>query len=246
MIKILLGLFIFILIITIITEIYQPVIKGHIGESRVSGILAALPLGEYCVINDVMLKTERGTTQIDHVVVSKFGIFVIETKNYTGWITGSEYSEKWTKNVYGNKYYFYNPIRQNYGHIKALSNLLGLPENHFIPIVVFSDSAELRVNSNKPVINISELERMILSVRTLRIQKADLPGIVEQITNANISSRENRIKHIANIHKSIDHQEEIIEQGICPRCGGRLVQRNGKYGIFTGCSNYPKCRYTIN
>lgn len=245
MTKLLLGLLILVLIIAV-TEAFEPIIKGHIGESQVSGILAALPQNEYLIINNVMLKTDRGTTQIDHVVVSEFGIFVIETKNYTGWITGTEYAEKWTKNVYGNKYYFYNPIRQNYGHVKALANILGLSDDSFIPIVVFSDSANIKVNSNKLVINAGKLEKMILLIRSPRIDKADLPRIAERIADANINSRENRAKHIAAIHNNIDNQKKTVAQGICPRCGGRLVQRYGKYGEFFGCSNYPKCKYTVN
>lgn len=37
--------------------------------------------------------------------------------------------------------------------------------------------------------------------------------------------------------------DQKVEKGICPKCNGTLVERNGKYGKFTGCSNFPKCRY---
>ena len=33
---------------------------------------------------------------------------------------------------------------------------------------------------------------------------------------------------------------------LCPRCGGELRKRNGKFGEFYGCSGYPVCRYTEN
>lgn len=56
---------------------------GELGESFVAEYLEQLPDGYY-IYNDVVLPTERGTTQIDHVVVSKYGVFVIETKNYRG------------------------------------------------------------------------------------------------------------------------------------------------------------------
>ena len=79
-------------------------VKGRIGEKKVAKILKSLPETEYRVLSNVMLETSHGTTQIDHVVVSVYGIFVIETKNYKGWIVGSEYSETWTQNLYGEKY----------------------------------------------------------------------------------------------------------------------------------------------
>lgn len=66
-------------ILIILFRIKMPSIKGRLGESKVSNILKRLS-DEYFVINDLLLKTSRGTTQIDHVVISKYGIFVIETK----------------------------------------------------------------------------------------------------------------------------------------------------------------------
>ena len=65
-------------------------IRGHVGEKKVSAFLSTLPSYEYRSFNDILLATDSGTTQIDHIVVSRFGIFVIETKNYRGWITGNE------------------------------------------------------------------------------------------------------------------------------------------------------------
>ena len=94
--------------------------KGKAGEKAVARRLKQLPEEEYKVINDLMLPTTYGTTQIDHVVISRFGVFVIETKNYRGFIYGGENAEKWTQNIWGNKYSMLNPIRQNNTHVKAL------------------------------------------------------------------------------------------------------------------------------
>ena len=58
----------------------------------------ALP-SEYYVMDDVVLNTVRGTTQIDHIVISKYGVFVIETKNYRGIIYGNDDSKKWNQNI---------------------------------------------------------------------------------------------------------------------------------------------------
>lgn len=46
-----------------------------------------------------------------------------------------------------------------------------------------------------------------------------------------------------NIGKSNKTEEDFDNNYICPKCGSKLVKRKGKYGTFTGCSNYPKCHY---
>ena len=94
------------------------------GERIVSARLNTLLSDDYRILDDVILKTNRGTSQIDHIVVSKYGIFVIETKNYKGWIFGHENSEKWTQNLYGYKYALANPVRQNQAHIRAVRQTL--------------------------------------------------------------------------------------------------------------------------
>lgn len=99
-------------------------VKGGAGEMVVSRRLRRLPEEEYRVFDNVILPTPRGSSQIDHLVVSVYGIFVIETKNYKGWLYGGEKSEYWTQNIYGQKYKLYNPIFQNAGHIRALRRVL--------------------------------------------------------------------------------------------------------------------------
>ena len=88
-------------VMSIAYSAFEPEIKGSIGEKKAAAVLSGLPQQQYRLLNDVMLQTAYGTTQIDHIVVSVYGIFVIETKNYKGWITGSEYGEHWIKNMYG-------------------------------------------------------------------------------------------------------------------------------------------------
>ena len=110
---------------------------GKSGERSVSWILGSLP-DEYMVLNDVTIPDQKTnpdkdyTTQIDHVVVSPYGIFVIETKNYSGWIFGNEKSQNWKqtfKTTEGR--FFYNPIKQNWGHIYALAERLRLKTSLF-------------------------------------------------------------------------------------------------------------------
>ena len=127
------------------------------GEFWVKFELKKLPNKEYYVLNDIMIEDEQGTHQIDHLIVSKYGIFVIEMKNYYGLITGDEYKDKWTQYLGRNKYYFKNPIHQNYGHVKCLEEVLKLENMFFIPIVCFSNSARLKIKTNSIVTQLDYL-----------------------------------------------------------------------------------------
>src|SRR5690606_24850141 len=93
---------------------------------------------DYHRFHNVMLRTPDGATQIDHVFVSRFGVFVVETKHIKGWIFGSEADRKWTQIIYGEKRYFKNPLRQNYKHVKAVEQALGLEERAVHSVIVFT------------------------------------------------------------------------------------------------------------
>ena len=143
----------------------EATILGKIGEKRVALILERLPQNYY-VFNDIYLFVNGRTVQIDHIIVSVYGIFVIETKNYSGWIYGSDSSEYWTENKYGKKYQFYSPLKQNYYHIISLKKLLGFQDNCFIPIVVFTGEAEVKFKTKELVVYLEELEETILYYNT--------------------------------------------------------------------------------
>lgn len=229
---------------------------GKKGEKRVARKLDWLSK-EYITLNDILLPTNYGTTQIDHVVVSPYGIFVIETKNYKGWIFGHENSEEWKQSLLGKKkfwgwsskqYKLINPIRQNAAHARALKKILKeVGEFTIIPIVVFSDNAELNITTpNHIVVNWGDLRSTIKSYRTPNISQEDIHRIVNIISSSNITTKEDREKHILNIKNIQRNKHTAIANRICPKCGGDLVERRGKYGNFLGCSNYPKCRFTLN
>ena len=96
-------------------------IKGWIGETGVNFFgKIGLPFWRYHKFKNVTLPTEYGSSQIDHIIVSKYGVFVVETKMMTGWIYGKQYDKEWTQKFPNKSFKFQNPLRQNYGHIKAL------------------------------------------------------------------------------------------------------------------------------
>jgi hypothetical protein len=146
----------FALIILIgIFNFFLPKIKGKIGEAIVRiHVKSDLNEPHYILMNDLTLNDgQGGTTQIDHVLLSPFGIFVIETKNYKGWIFGSEKQKQWTQKIYKNSYKFQNPIHQNYKHIKVLQSLLAeiVAPEVFHSIVVFMPEAEFKTEIPKQV-----------------------------------------------------------------------------------------------
>ena len=186
------------LILGILIDIYYSKFRGFMGEFWLKLELKKLPKNKYKLLNDIMIEDDKGTHQIDHIVISKYGIFVIEMKNYYGLILGNQYKEKWYQCLGKNKYAFHNPMYQNYGHVKALSNALNLNEEVFIPIVCFSNQVKLKVTSNKPVVQVDTINRNILKY-TEEIITCDLNELSSKIENMNILDKTKRKGHIKNI-----------------------------------------------
>ena len=249
-------LIICIVILLIIWRIWlsNPENIGKLGEKRVVQKLNWLS-NEYITLNDVLLPTRYGTTQIDHIVVSPYGIFIIETKNYKGWIFGHEDSEEWTQSLIGKKriwgwssqqHKFRNPIRQNLAHFRAVRDLLkDVGEFTIIPIVAFSDRADLNITTpNHTVINWSNLRSLIKSYKTPTISPDNIQQIVSKLSAANITTEGSRELHNYQVKSIKENIDFALANHRCPKCGGYLVERKGKFGNFWGCSNYPNCRFT--
>lgn len=123
-------------------------LKGAIGETKVArGSLLSLPPSRYTRFNDVTLRLLDGTTQIDHVFVSRFGVFVIETKNWSGWIYGQALDTHWAQVFPTRKVRARNPLRQNRLHVKAVEAVLSglsLPTGSVRSVVAFVGNARLK------------------------------------------------------------------------------------------------------
>lgn len=237
---------IFIILLLFLIKLLSPNIKGTIGESKVSSILNTLQEPEYIVLNDILIQQNGFSTQIDHIVLSVYGIFVLETKNYKGWIFGSEFSENWTKNLYGNKFTFRNPILQNKGHINALKHLLSIyDDSRYISIIAFSNKGNLKFHDIKNVVYFSGIIKLIKEYNFKVFTEDQILTFKKIILNSNVDKTFSNITSHIKSSKEKQHSNEVkIHNNICPRCGKKLVIRNGKYGRFYGCSNYPHCRFT--
>lgn len=127
--------------------------KGFLGETVINvAMWLKLDKNVYHRLNGITLpRANGGSTQIDHIIVSVYGIFVIETKNYKGWIYGSEKQKQWTQSFpNGSKFKFQNPLRQNYLHIKTLADLLGLELSYFHSMIAFIGECELKTRDELP------------------------------------------------------------------------------------------------
>ncbi|MDU0259394.1 NERD domain-containing protein [Alistipes finegoldii] len=234
--------------LVIFIRLKMPMWKGKYSEKLVNDKISKLS-DEYVIFNDLLFESNGRSTQIDHVIVSPYGVFVIETKGYKGWILGGENSEYWTQTIYQSKHQFYNPIKQNEGHVRFLRYLLKCSvEIPFIPIVVFNNAADLKVYiENHIVINRCNLIHAISQYKTPVLDKTTVDWIVKTIRqNHIIANKEDLKRHKHNAKSQQYKSQNLINQGVCPRCGGQLILRQGKFGSFYGCSNYPKCKFTLN
>lgn len=129
------------------------------GEAIVSrAIRARFDSPDFHLLNHVTLKLKNGTTQVDHILVSRFGVFVIETKHFSGWIFANTNHPTWTQVIYARKFRFPNPIMQNSRHVRAVEALLDfLPANSVKSLVVFTGEAEFKTDMPAGVFTISGL-----------------------------------------------------------------------------------------
>ena len=240
------------IIFSIVIGTFEAKIKGKFGEASVSKLLHRLDKNKYKVINDVILYSDGGntkTTQIDHIVVSNYGIFSIETKNYKGQIYGSEQSSQWTQNIYGHKYKFMNPVHQNYVHIKAIKALLDTNGYDKIPmysIVTFPGDAIIKVETRESyVVKWKKIVPTIKKLSSTECLNSETVEKIVELLKEKVASKVDTKEHIQEVKTTIKETKKKIKAGTCPKCGGELVLRKGKYGKFYGCSNYPKCRFTV-
>ncbi|EKO3802560.1 NERD domain-containing protein [Vibrio harveyi] len=220
-------------------------LKGVFGEFLVTRLLSKLPESDYTLIKDVTLPTNDGTTQVDHIVVSRYGIFVVETKNMKGWIFGSARQKQWTQKIYRHSSKFQNPLHQNYKHIKALETLLGCSEEHLHSVIVFIGDSTFKTEMPPNVTYARGSIRYIQQFNDVVFSDKDYARLTESI---------NQIKLKRGIITDLKHRKHVKEvvtskasSNQCRRCGSEMVLRETKRGEnigkqFWGCSTFPKCR----
>jgi restriction system protein len=200
----------------------------------------------YHRLHNVMLRTPDGATQIDHVFISRFGVFVVETKHMAGWIFGKEADPRWTQSLYGKNRQFQNPLRQNYKHVRAVEDALGTGQGVVHSVVVFTGNSKFQ-KAMPP--NVTVLGGFVSYVKSfyLEILPQELVDrfVVELQRRALPKSNILRRHHVRRLRQRSDPNAYRR----CPKCCRRLVIRTVRRGSsagnrFWGCSTYPKCKYT--
>ena len=181
----------------------SPKRKGDRAEKAVANRLERRLPAEYKVLNDVYLPLSDGTTaQIDHIVVSRYGVFVIETKNYSGWIFGKADDPEWTQTFYHNKETFENPLRQNDWHICALVENLRIDKSYFHNVVALTDNCEFKKKRPENVTSNRRIVEYILSFDKQLMTASQVDEIAEAIRECDGSvSEERRANHVPNLRK---------------------------------------------
>lgn len=244
--------------------------KGNFGEYLTYKYLRGYESDGAKFLYNCYLPKENGeTTEIDVLMIHKSGVYVFESKNYSGWIFGSEHQKNWTQTLpsgrKSHKEHFLNPIMQNKLHINYLEKQIG----ETVPlhsIIVFSERCTLKKidveNPNIFVIKRDDVNRTVKRIKNsigILISQSRVDEIYAKLYPFTQVTDEVKEKHIVDINNAhtehaiaqSDKRDELENNYVCPRCGGKLVLRTAERGIHTGnqfygCTNFPKCRYIKN
>ena len=228
--------------------------KGHYGEYLTEFALnhQGLP-GKFFTYNNLIVPRKgkvTSTSELDVVMLHEKGVYVFESKNYSGWIFGSADQQKWTASYQnGHKEHFYNPIKQNRAHVRTLAEYMMVPESVFKSYIVFSERCELKkVPTDNAEVTVLQRDRLIsdlkkdLSWHEPVFDYEEFARLKLRLDALTVTSTDDaREAHVKEV-------QAVADGKICPYCGSKLVERHRKSdgGTFIGCSGFPKCRYTRN
>lgn len=226
----------------------SPTVIGAEGERRVNSSLSRkLSEKDYILLEDLTLPTAHGTTQVDHIVLSRFGIFVIETKNMSGWIFGGKTQARWTQVMRRHKSQFQNPLHQNYQHIKVVQDLLSIRQDQLESLVAFVGSAEPKTEMPPNIFwSSGDLLGYIASRKTVQFTDSEVRDFARKLRSSALeANKETRRAHVQHVRDKATRKKTDVTK--CPRCGARMIERsNRKTGqTFHGCFQFPKCRGTL-
>lgn len=251
--------------------------KGKLGEYDIYRYLKRFESDVVKFLFNVYVPKEDGTTtEIDVLIICPKGILVFESKNFSGWIFGSEQQKNWTQVLLkgrgrSQKEHFFNPIIQNRGHIKNLKSLID-KEINFKSIIVFSNRCTLKeISLKSPEIRVVNRYQVIETVMKIFAEKTDcldaetINSLYEKLYPFTQVDGEVKTLHVHNIQMIAHGEKQKTEEDhdikertvngvgemICPKCGSKMILRTAKKGEyigkeFWGCTNYPKCRHIQN
>lgn len=181
--------------------------KGARGEYRTSEQLEKAPFEKKLLFNVYIPNRSGALTELDIIMISTKGIYVVENKNYSGWIFGDENSKNWCETIKGKKYFFYNPIKQNKSHIKNLEKLIKIGEEKYQSVIVFNANANLKKitteSQNLHVITAQQIKKFLQEQNELpdQLSNTDMNEIYNKLLPGTQLSEEEKKQHIERIKK---------------------------------------------
>ena len=218
----------------------SPKFKGKMGERAVDNTLQSHGFEKRYTVSDLIFVSDGKSVQIDHILINPHGLFVIETKNYGGRIYGSDGQHEWTQVLGRSKHRFYNPVKQNATHVYHLNKIL--PKKvpiHSVVVFVRNNTSYITSNS---VVGLSSLPEYLSRYRATVLTNDEIDELYDFFMELKANTDVSALEHI----ESVDEMKRKVANNICPRCGGNLLVRSGRYGEFFGCVNFPECTFTKN
>lgn len=174
------------------------------GEALVARVLKSRLRGpDYHLMNHVTLQLKDGTTEIDHILVSRFGVFVVETKTYKGWIFADASQPKWTQVLLKARFRFQNPIFQNRRHVRAVQSVLDfLPPTAIKSVVVFTGQVEFKTDVPQGVVYISELVDYLRAHTVEELSRNRMQFCVGRLETARLAiSGRTDVEHVQSLER---------------------------------------------
>jgi hypothetical protein len=227
--------------------------KGFWGELWVRATLRRhLDPGRYHILSNVTLPTSDGSTQIDHILVSSYGVFVLETKNMQGLILGEEREAQWQQRFGGLCRDFQNPLHQNYKHTKTIQEITGIKGAALFSLIVFVGNSSFGRPLPENVVQRQGLIPWIHAKKRPLLIAAQIQEILQTLQRTRLrNSFSTRRKHIRHVQALVAQKKLALaaQEPSCPLCGGEMHLREAKRGrnagqSFWGCLAFPTCRGT--
>ena len=166
----------------IVLLLKSPRFNGFLGEFAIhTSIKHSLNPDQFHLLKDVTIPYEDGVTHLDHVIVSKFGVFVLETRNMKGWIFGSEREKTWSQKFYEYTAKFQNPLHQNFEQVKTLQQLLGLTNEQIHSLVVFVGDSTFKSRMPENVTKGKDYLKFIKSKTDVVLSEQEVQEVVDKI-----------------------------------------------------------------